>query len=199
MTDTDVRLGGPDDLTRVVDVFALAFADDPVWGVWSFPEVENRAARLRDYWAPFVEAAIRFDGIEVLGDYAAVALWVPPGVPELDAEGEAAVEAMVPVVCPERGEDQMSACFEAFESNHPTEPHWYLSLLATHPDHRGKGAGMALVEDRLAKVDAAHAAAFLESTNPANLKRYQRAGFELSGSFVVPDGPTVDQMWRGPR
>jgi GNAT superfamily N-acetyltransferase len=194
----EVRLATPADRHEVVEVFAQSFAEDPVWGLWTFPGVADRVARLRRYWVPFVEAAMRYDGIEVLGDFAAVALWVPPGVPELDATGEAEVAAMVPVVCPERG-DQMMACYEAFEGSHPTEPHWYLSLLATHPDHRGKGAGMALVADRLARIDAEHAAAFLESSNPANVARYRRAGFEPIGAFDVPDGPTVDQMWRGPR
>lgn len=194
----DVRPATRADLDAVVETFALAFADDPVWGLWSFPGVDDRVARLRQYWVPFVEAALKYDGIELLDDGAAVAVWVPPGVPELDAEDEAAVEEMVPRVCPERA-DLMFACYEAFEANHPTEPHWYLSLLATHPAHRGRGAGMALVADRLAKVDAEHAAAFLESTNPGNLARYRRAGFEPWGSFTVPEGPVVDQMWRAPR
>ena len=196
---SEVRTAGSADLARVVEVFALAFADDPVWGVWSFPGVDDPAARLREYWVPFVEAAIRFGGIDILGDVAAVALWVPPGGSELDAEGEVAVEAMLPRVCPERGAPAMERCFEAFEESHPTKPHWYLSLLATHPDHRGQGAGMALVADRLAKVDAERGEAYLESTNPANVKRYERAGFELIGSFDVPMGPTVDQMWRPPQ
>lgn len=198
MSTSDVRHAGRSDLDAVVETLALAFADDPVWGIWSFPGVEDRVARLREYWVPFVEAALKHDGVEMLGDGAAVAVWLPPGVPELDADDEAAVAAMVPRVCPERV-DLMFACYDAFEENHPKEPHWYLSLLATHPEHRGRGAGMALVADRLVKLDAAHEAAFLESTNPGNVARYQRAGFDHWGSFTVPEGPTVDQMWRDPR
>lgn len=215
----DVRPAVRGDLDAVVETLALAFADDPVWGHWSFPGVADRVARLREYWVPFVEAALKFDGIElavVAGADAdapavgaagaaadapavgAVAVWVPPGVPELDADDEAAVEAMVPRVCPERAA-QMFACFEEFERHHPPEPHWYLSLLATHPAHRGRGLGMALVAHRLARIDAQHLPAHLESTNPGNVARYQRAGFSRSGGFAVPDGPHVDQMWREAR
>ena len=42
-----------------------------------------------------------------------------------------------------------------FDAAHPrAEPHYYLSLLGTHPDHRGKGIGMALLEHDLALIDA---------------------------------------------
>jgi hypothetical protein len=42
--------------------------------------------------------------------------------------------------------------------------------------------------------------AYLESTNPANLRRYEGVGFAASGTFELPDGgPTVTTMWREPR
>jgi hypothetical protein len=42
--------------------------------------------------------------------------------------------------------------------------------------------------------------AYLESTNPANLPRYERLGFVRVGAFTLPGGgPTVDTMWRAAR
>ena len=55
---------------------------------------------------------------------------------------------------------------------------------------------MNLVANRLEYADVTGHAAYLESTNPVNIARYQRAGFELMGGFDVPQGPRVDQMWR---
>jgi hypothetical protein len=41
--------------------------------------------------------------------------------------------------------------------------------------------------------------AYLESTNPANDRRYEGVGFERVGEFSTPDGQhMVSTMWRGP-
>jgi GNAT superfamily N-acetyltransferase len=194
----EVRLATFDDVESVVATFAAGFADDPVWGHWTFPEARDRVERLRTFWTPFVRASVKYDGAYLIGDSAAVALWVPPDTPDLDAEDEAAVAAMLPVVCGDRAE-LVEAGFECFAATRPSASHWYLSLLATRPDHAGSGLGMALVADRLLHLDTEHATAYLESTNPGNVARYRRAGFEPAGSFTLPQGPVVDQMVRAPR
>ena len=88
--------------------------------------------------------------------------------------------------------------FNRFENADPhEEEHFYLSLLGTHPDHRGHGLGMGLLAKNLALIDAAGAPAYLESSNPVNLGRYQSVGFERLGEFTLPeDGPSVTTMWR---
>ena len=90
--------------------------------------------------------------------------------------------------------------FEQFESAHPHErDHYYLSLLGTHTAHRGSGLGMGVLADNLAQLDQMQMPAYLESTNPANLKRYESVGFAVFGAFQLPNGgPTVTTMWRDP-
>ena len=195
MDPITTRLATPADQAQVVETLAFGFADDPVWGLWAMPSGSDRAALLTEYWQPFVRSAISYQGIWMTGAGEAVALWVPPGVPEFDDEGEAAFAEIVPRLCGDRASLVFEG-FEMFERSRPTEHHWYLSLLATHPDHRGHGWGMALVADRLAVLDEAGLAAYLESTNPGNIARYRRAGFEPIGSFTLPQGPNVDRMWR---
>jgi GNAT superfamily N-acetyltransferase len=83
---------------------------------------------------------------------------------------------------------------------HPhDEPHYYLSLLAADPRHRGHGFGMALLAENLAEVDRDGKPAYLESTNPENDHRYERQGFVRCGDFTVPSGPRVGTMWREAR
>ena len=91
--------------------------------------------------------------------------------------------------------------WEQFEAARPAdEPHYYLSLLGTRSSHRGQGIGMALLEADLRQIDAEGAVARLESTNPANEPRYERAWFETVGSFTAPGGaPVVTTMRRAPR
>lgn len=72
-----------------------------------------------------------------------------------------------------------------------------MDLLATHPDHRGKGLGMALLADNLTRIDVEAMPAYLESSNSANDPRYERQGFSKVGSFTRPDEhATVSTMWR---
>jgi GNAT superfamily N-acetyltransferase len=87
------------------------------------------------------------------------------------------------------------------DAAHPhSEPHFYLSLLGTHPDHAGRGIGMALLTENRARLDAEHMPAYLESSNPANNHRYERHGFEAIGAFYPPGGDTpVTGMWRDRR
>ena len=56
-------------------------------------------------------------------------------------------------------------------------PHYYLSLLGTRPDYRGRGLGFGLLAKNLAIMDAEGVPAYLESTNPDNNPRYERFGF----------------------
>lgn len=58
----------------------------------------------------------------------------------------------------------------------PTTPHWYLGVLATHPDAAGHGYGRATM--RAGLVAAAGTPAYLETSNPANVDLYTRAGWQ---------------------
>ena len=88
-----------------------------------------------------------------------------------------------------------------FEAAHPRdEAHYYLGFVATHDNSRGRGIGEQLLRQNLALIDAEHRPAYLESSNPANLERYMRLGFEPVDEIEVPDGrPAVTTMWRPAR
>lgn len=90
---------------------------------------------------------------------------------------------------------------DRFEESHPKDrPHYYLSLLGTRPDQRGQGIGMALLADGLSRIDAEGAAAYLESSNSANVPRYEKHGFREIGGFERPGGGfSATTMWREPR
>ena len=92
----------------------------------------------------------------------------------------------------------MWALWERFEEAQPQdEPHAYLSILATHPDHRGQGIAQSLVRENLAEFDRQGLPTYLESTNPANDHRYERLGFAKIGGFEGADpGSIVAAMWR---
>jgi GNAT superfamily N-acetyltransferase len=130
----------------------------------------------------------------------AAALWIPPGGTELTEREEEELEPLLGRLVGDRAPATLEL-LERFEAAHPRDrPHYYLSLLGTHPDHRGKGLGMALLAENLRLIDADGAPAYLESSNPANDARYERIGFRKIGAFSTPDGAhTVTTMWREPQ
>ncbi|MGH2974343.1 MAG: GNAT family N-acetyltransferase [Solirubrobacterales bacterium] len=194
----DARVATAADLPAAVETLARAFYADPVWA-WAFPDPERRLEQHRAIWRVVAESALGYESAWLVGDGAAVALWIPPGQPELRPEDEERVESLLREMLG-AGAARALETFECFDAAHPHEaPHYYLSLLATNPDHAGQGLGMGLLADGLTRIDAAAAPAFLESSNPANAPRYEKLGFVCCGEFELPgDGPSVTQMWRDP-
>jgi GNAT superfamily N-acetyltransferase len=194
---TEPRPATAADAARITEIFTEAFHDDPVWG-WAFPDDANRTAQHTAFWRFYVDAALSYGWVWLTSGGGAAAQWIPPGRTEIPEEDEPRLESLlVELVGSERTAFLMEV-FERFEAAHPDEePHYYLALLGTHPDHRGSGIGMGLLADTLEVIDAEGTPAYLESTNPANNEKYERLGFERRGEFSLPDdGPTVTTMWR---
>jgi ribosomal protein S18 acetylase RimI-like enzyme len=58
---------------------------------------------------------------------------------------------------------------------------------------------LGLLAANLRRLDAEASPAYLEASNPANVALYERYGFQVRGSFALPEGgPTVCTMWRVP-
>jgi GNAT superfamily N-acetyltransferase len=185
-----------DQADLVTELFTLAFYDDPTWS-WAFPDPDRRLEHHRAWWGLYVHSAVQRGFVWMTDDAGAAAVWFPPGEPELTDEDEARVEPMLRELIGAHADDVLTL-LDTFESNHPrTSPHYYLSLLGTHPDHRGQGTGMGLLAARLEQADEDGVATYLESSNRANDHRYERLGFVQAAEFAAPGGaPTVGCMWR---
>ena len=183
------------DLDVLTETIQLAFADDPVWSR-AFAHPDDRG--LAPFWRLWLEGALRYPWVWMTPAGEAVSVWIPPGGDELSPEQDAAFKQLAESSLGRRGAAYLDAVMARFAEAHPHgKPHYYLSLLGTHPAHRGHGFGMTLLEKNLTRIDAEGAAAYLESSNPANDKRYQRLGFAFHGRFQLPDdGPSVTTMWR---
>jgi GNAT superfamily N-acetyltransferase len=191
------RAAGREDLDTVAELIARAFCADPVWG-WAFADAERRLQQQRAVWRFLIGSALDYGWVRVTEHRTAAAVWIPPGKPELRPEDEERFEPMLRELLGPGAPRVIDTC-DRFDRAHPGRPHYYLSLLATHQDHRGKGIGMGLLASSLALIDAEGAAAYLESTNPANHRRYEGVGFARFAEFDLGEGgPPVTQMWRDP-
>lgn len=202
MTELVNRPATSADLDTVVEVMTLAFAGDPVWDEWAFPDPDpkHRKEQRRAWWRFNLTSALRYPWVRMTEAGGSVALWIPPDGEELTHEEEEQVPALLTNLVGDHAETFVEG-LELFDSSHPREePHYYLSLLGTHDDHRGRGLGMALLSQNLDLIDDEHMPAYLESSNAGNLPRYERLGFGKVGEFTLPQGgPTVDTMWRPAR
>lgn len=190
----EVRTATERDVDGVTATLVAAFEADPLWS-WALPGRD-----LDLLWHLLVSSAMRYSLVRVVGDCAAASVWIPPGGTEMTEDEEASLGPMLEGQIGSRATEVL-ALFERMERVHPAGPqHYYLSLLGTHPDHRGKGVGMALLADNLVKIDSEGMPAYLESSNPENDPRYERLGFVRAGEFERPDGQlTCSTMWREPR
>jgi GNAT superfamily N-acetyltransferase len=190
------------DLDAVTETMALAFQDDPVWS-WAFAVPERGPEALRAAWRFLIASALEYRWVWHADDYASASLWIPPGKSEIKPEEEERFESLIEELVGDGASRLFEtwACFDrAHEIEQLQQPYYYLSLLGTHPDRSGQGIGIGLLADNLSHVDAEGAAAYLESSNPANVYRYERLGFVPCATFELPEeGPDVLQMWRDPR
>jgi GNAT superfamily N-acetyltransferase len=195
----NTRRAGATDLDAVVDTIAVAFHNDPVWS-WAFPDEQARPAQFRRWWPLLVEGALTQDFTWMTPAAETVSVWIKPGRPELTDEAEARVLPTLEALLGTRSRTVLEGLLR-FENAHPhDEPHYYLSFVATHDDHRGQGIGEQLLAQNLELIDTEHFPAYLESSNPKNRARYGRLGFEPIGEFSMPDnGPPVTTMWRAAR
>src|SRR5919112_2617644 len=172
------RIANAADLDGLTQTVTAAFARDPLWN-WAIPD----SRRVAVWWRFLIASALRYSSTWISGDYAAAAVWIPPGGTELTEAEEERVEPLLTELVGPRA-PAVIELLGRFDACHPhDEPHHYLSLLAVHPDHMGQGIGMGLLAENLEQLHRDGTPAYLESTNPANDRRYERLGFTQVGSF----------------
>ena len=193
---SEPRRATVDDLDTIVETLTLAFADDPVWRPTLTPPGDPPAG-MAEFWTIWVNGAIRYPHVWMLDNAAAVSVWIPPGGTEVSDEQFEELRTLAERRLGPIGPKAVIEVFDRFGRAHPQpEPHFYLSLLGTHPDWRGQGLGMRLLSANLAHADKEGVPTYLESSNPANDQRYQRVGYEPVVSFELPAGQRVTGMWR---
>lgn len=188
------------DYDAVVATITAAFHDDPLWA-WMFPDPRKRPRQQTTMFGFYVESALPNGSVLIADDRASAAIvYTPPGEAELSAEIEAKVEPFLTDALGPQAPARLET-FTRFEAAVPDgPPFYYVSFLGTHPDSRGRGLGMGLLAEVVAKADQDGRPTYLESSNPDNNARYERLGFEPRTDFTTPDQQhVVTTMWREPR
>jgi len=192
------RTATPADVDAIVSTMTTAFFHDPLWGP-AFPDEQRRAGQAAAMWRVYATSALRYPWTRVTPEVEAAAVWIPPGGTELTPEEEGGLEELLTRTAGAEVAEAILTIGGQLEQAHPSEPCFYLTLLGVHDDHRGKGLGMGLLAESLARIDAQGAPAYLESSNPANIARYRSVGFTPRDTITIATGHVVTTMWRPAR
>jgi ribosomal protein S18 acetylase RimI-like enzyme len=180
------------DVQRLCLTAMLAFADDPVLR-WLYPDDAEFAAGRGAVFRVPVLRWLAHGETWTTDDGVALAAWVPPGRPTVDVDVGPDTEQ------PEWRLERFDALRGAMTANTPPERHWYLNLLATHPDWQRQGLGGLLMGVMFERADRDGLACYLETETTANVAYYRHHGFEVRTEWDLPvDGPHMWGMLRPP-
>lgn len=175
------------DVPAICATFARSFWDDPVMR-WLFPDDEmfRDGTVMRD----FFRRLIAHEHSLVTPDVVAFSMWIPPRRPEVEIE-PTATEPPPPELLA-----KFIALRGALEENTPTEEHWYLQMVGTHPDWQRRGIGAALINEGISWARRDGLGVYLETETAENVAYYRHLGFEVRTEWDVPgSGPHMWGMW----
>jgi GNAT superfamily N-acetyltransferase len=186
---SSVRRAVATDLRQLCRTATLAFADDPLMR-WFFPDDEDSAANAPAAFAYLAVRSITLDTTFTTDDCAAIGIYFPPGRPDVEPAIEPLPRANQP------GPDLLArfgAIGAALAEHTPAEPHWYLNVLATHPDWQRQGLGAAINAPIGEACRRDGVALYLETESTENVAYYSHLGFRVRSEWDLPlDGP---HMW----
>jgi len=189
------RLSGAtlEERSRTLATLLSAFRADPVER-WLYPGEKDYDEYFPKFVAAFGGEAFAHDTVWRSDDFAAVAMWLPPGT---EPDGDEIVRVLMTTVDQARHSDTMAA-IQQMDAAHPRYPHWYLPWLGVDAGVQGTGLGSTLLARSLEAVDDSGLPAYLETPNPLTIPFYERHGFRVTGSTRTEDCPTVTFMLRKP-
>jgi len=186
------------------DVLARAFFDYPIWP-WMAPD----EARRREVMPWFMRMSLRWGLVAAetytTQDVAGVAMWEM--LPERDVDlGDAELESMWNSLPERMGAEGIARFHAMIDTQRPIRerecagaPMWYLPWLGVEPGVQRSGVGVALLADMFTRADASNVPCLLETEKEANVPYYERQGFRVVASGVLPlDGPGFWTMRREP-
>ncbi|HEY3831172.1 MAG TPA: GNAT family N-acetyltransferase [Acidimicrobiia bacterium] len=189
MSGITVRRATTADTDAAAFVLADAFTDY-AWTRWTVDAVDH-VERVRSLQRLVIEkVALPYGQVWVALDehdaVASVAVWMLPTitVPEAVLTEIGGEQAAL-----EGGRHAASVAAElALSQSRPQAAHYYLGTVGTRRDRQGRGYGAAVLAPIVERARAEHAALYLETSAPDNVRFYTRLGFEIAAELDVPGG-----------
>ncbi|EXJ80278.1 hypothetical protein A1O1_08420 [Capronia coronata CBS 617.96] len=185
------------EIIKFTSVIAAAFADDAL-NRYIFlgresrpghPKLSQPELRLQ-YWLPHIRSRLEGGGILLqTHDWAAVALWLPPGVQKPQPSDTPIPEGAV----------EYREKFGQIKKKYLGDRlYWYLNLIGRAPGRTEKGAIRNLVEPFLRKAKDQNLPVWLEATNEHARDVYIHLGFRVVEEVRIGVGVVNAEGWAEP-
>jgi GNAT superfamily N-acetyltransferase len=162
------------DRDAVIGTVVAAFATDPAFRYF-FPDDDAYPEQAAAFAAWLFDKRVERGSVWIVDGGVSVAMWDPPGP----------WGPTKPLEIPKDALARLASYDEAVHRELPKTAHWYLGVLATHPDHAGQRLGRQALRPGLEAARDAGLPAYLETTTSANEGIYQRAGWRTVASVTV--------------
>ncbi|MEU8659930.1 GNAT family N-acetyltransferase [Actinoplanes philippinensis] len=170
-----ITVATPADRERIVESLVAAFPADPVLR-FLFPDDNEYPRQAAAFFGRLFDKRVGKGSVWTI-DGLSTAIWEPPtGGDEPAGELDVPPDALARVKSYE----------DALHSALPREPFWYLGVLGTHPSAAGRRWGRAVMAAGLRRAAEDGLPAVLETSKPANVDLYRRAGWTVVGEFTHP-------------
>ena len=132
-----VRVATTDDFDGVAATLSAVFFDDPLSGP-AFPDVSHRTAQASALWRLFAGSAMRYPFTSVTENTESETVWIRPDGTDLTTNESAECESFLVDLVGAEAASGILVISAQFEGVRSTDAHFYLSLLATSRNHRGR-------------------------------------------------------------
>lgn len=171
-------------------VFARSFFDYPMM-TFNWPDPDRRARYFEWYWGCALNYGFRYGEIYTTPDIAGISIWLPPGQTHITTWRYLRSGYLpLPFAMGTRQFFTRAMKNDDFvlkiHSQTMPGPHWYLWAIAVDPDQQNRGIGTRLVQPGLARAEAQHLPCYLETHDSQNIPFYQKHGFEMVRTELVP-------------
>ena len=171
---------------RVVGTVVTAFAADPAFRFF-FPDPGSFVDQATIFAGHLFDKRVDRGTIWIVEGGMSVAMWDEPADAPRDDEPALPADSLA----------RLTAYHATVQDAMPAEKFWYLGILATHPDGRGRRLGRMVMEPALDLAAEAGMPAYLETTNPNNVDFYRRAGWATSATLQVESVEIWVMNWLG--
>lgn len=180
----------PNKKKKAADVLAAAFFNYPMFTFY-FPDSKRRARYLAWYLGGVLDCALRYGEVYTTPEIDGVIFTLPPGHTRISTwEFIQNGFLRTPFIMGFRNYVRSSNCETFVGDTHEKvmndRPHYYLWGIVVDPKHQQKGIGSALLKPLILKADSEKKPIYLETHDERNVEYYQRMGFALACSEIIP-------------